>query len=221
MKWKITKQLESWVLSSAKTIAIGSGDETLAILSVAVPAILRGLNSAIATADSEVTIDLQPCAFDIVDHQRLLRRLACTFGVSCLRCFQFYLSGRTQSVKALNVTSFHFLSVFRRDLCLARLSFFIYTSLVPAIASILWICVKQFSNGTQEYVHFNMDLHRQSVALGSLADCAADTEDWFKDNRVKLNLGKSLLLYAVPQLHSSELMNPPLMVGDVTLPPSV
>ena len=66
-----------------------------------------------------------------------------------------------------------------------------------------------------------MDLHRQSVALGSLADCAADTEDWFKDNRVKLNLVKSLLLYAVPQRHSSELMNPPLMVGDVTLPPSV
>ncbi len=58
------------------------------------------------------------------------------------------------------------------------------------------------------------------MALGSLADCAADTEDWFIDNRVKLNLGKSLLLYAVPQLHSSELVNPPLVVGDVTLPPS-
>ena len=49
-------------MSSAKTIAIGSGDRTLAIVSVAVSAKLRGLNSAIATADSEVTIDLQPCS---------------------------------------------------------------------------------------------------------------------------------------------------------------
>ena len=46
-----------------------------------------------------------------------------------------------------------------------------------------------------------MDPHSKSVALGSLADCAADTEDWFIDNRVKLNLGKSFLLYAVPQRH--------------------
>ncbi len=53
----------------AATIAIGGasdthnpgGDRTLEIVSVAVSAILRGLNSAIATADSEVTIDLHPC----------------------------------------------------------------------------------------------------------------------------------------------------------------
>jgi hypothetical protein len=66
-----------------------------------------------------------------------------------------------------------------------------------------------------------MDPHSQSVALGSLADCAADTEDWFNDNRMKVNLGKSLLLYIVPKRHSSELVTPSLVVGDATLPPSV
>ena len=59
------------------------------------------------------------------------------------------------------------------------------------------------------------------MALGSLADCAADTEDWFIDNRVKLNLGKSLLLYAVPQRHSSELVNPPLFDSALSMVPQV
>ena len=79
--------------------------------------------------------------------------------------------------------------------------FSVYT--VPAIASRHGFSVKQFSGDSQEYVHFNMDPCIQSVALGTIADWAADTEDWFIDNRVKLNLGKSLLLYAVPQRHSS------------------
>ena len=58
-------------MSSAKTIAIGSGDRTLAIISVAVSAILGGLNSAIATADSEVTIDLQPWSRVLKQYQQL------------------------------------------------------------------------------------------------------------------------------------------------------
>jgi hypothetical protein len=66
-----------------------------------------------------------------------------------------------------------------------------------------------------------MDPHSQSVAFGSLGDFAANTEDWFNDNRVKLNLGKSLLLYIVPQRHSSELLTHSLVVGDASLPPSV
>ena len=46
-------------------------------------------------------------AFDTVDHQRLLKRLAFIFGVtgSALGWFQFHLLGRTQSVNALGVTS--------------------------------------------------------------------------------------------------------------------
>ncbi len=95
-------------------------------------------------------------------------------------------------------------------ICAWPVPFFFYTSPVPAIASRHGVSVKQFSDSTQEYAHFNMDPYSQSVALGSLADCPADNEDWFIDNRVKLNLRKSLLLYAVPKLHSSELVNPSL-----------
>ena len=99
--------------------------------------------------------------------------------------------------------------------------FSVYTSPVPAIVSRHGVSIKLFSDETQEYVHFNMDPHSQSVAFGSLVDCATHTEDWFNDNHVKLNLVKSLLLYTVPRRHSSELVTPPLVVGDATLPPSV
>ena len=155
-----------------------------------------------------------------------MKTLASTFGVtgSALGWFQSYLSDRTQSVKALGVTSLPTPLSFGvpQGSVLGPSLFSVYTSPVPAIASRHGVsAVKQFSDDTQEYVHFNMDPHNQCVALGSLADCAADNEDWFIDNRVKLNLGKSLSLYAFPQRHSSGLVNPPLVVGDVTLSPSV
>ena len=68
-------------------------------------------NDLLTAADADMgsallLLDLS-AAFDTVDHQRLLKRLACTFGVtgSALGWFQSYLSGRTQSVNALGVTS--------------------------------------------------------------------------------------------------------------------
>jgi hypothetical protein len=76
--------------------------------------------------------------------------------------------------------------------------FSVYTSPVPAIALRHGLSIKQFSDDTQRYVHFNMDPHSQYVALGPLADCAADTGDCFNANCVKLNLGKGLLFYIVP-----------------------
>jgi hypothetical protein len=161
-------------------------------------------------------------AFDTVDHQRLLKRLACTFGVTgrptTLGWFQSFLSDQTQSaVKALGVTSLPNPLSFGvpQGSVLGPSLFSVYTSPVPAIASRHGVSVKQFSDDTQEYVHFWIP-----IASGSRLTCWLRCWHWRLDNRVKLNLGKSLLLYAVPQLHSSELVNPPLVVGDVTLPPS-
>jgi hypothetical protein len=74
-------------------------------------ALLAIQNDLLSAADAGMgsallLLDLS-AAFDTVDHQRLLKRLASTFGVtgSALGWFQSYLSGRTQSVKALGDTS--------------------------------------------------------------------------------------------------------------------
>jgi hypothetical protein len=91
-------------------------------------------------------------AFDTVDHQRLLQRLACTFGVpgSALGLFQSYLSGRTQSVKALGVTSLPTPLSFGvpQGYVIGPSLFSVYTSPVPAIASRHGVSVKPFSDGT-------------------------------------------------------------------------
>jgi hypothetical protein len=70
--------------------------------------------------------------------------------------------------------------------------FNIYTSPIPAIAAVHGVKLKQFSDDTQGYVYFHLDSHHQAMALGSLSACAADIEEWFTVNRVKLNFGKSL-----------------------------
>jgi hypothetical protein len=56
------------------------------------------------------------------------------------------------------------------------------------------------------------------MAIGSLFACAADIVDWFIVNRVKLNLGKSLLLYTIPQRKASDIVLSPLVVGESVLP---
>jgi hypothetical protein len=219
---QLTSHIEDFQLlppsQSAYRINYSTETALLAIQNDLLSAVDAGMGSALLLLDLSA-------AFDTVDHQRLLERLASTFGVtgSALGWFQSYLSGRTQSVKALGVTSSPTPLSFGvpQGSVLGPSLFSVYTSPVPAIASRHGVSVKQFSDDTQEYVHFKMNPHSQSVALGSLADCAAETEDWFIDNRVKLNMGKSLLLYTVPQRHSSELVTSPLVVGDTTLPPTV
>ena len=162
-------------------------------------------------------------AFDTVDYEILLERMAATFGVtgSALNWFRSYLSGRTQSVKALGVTSspLPLLSGVPQGSVLGPSLFNIYTSPVPAIATIHSVKLKQFSDDTQGYVHFQLGPHHQSEALNALSACAANIEDWFTVNRVKLNLVKSILLYIVPHRQLSAFVPSPLVVGDAVLPP--
>ena len=126
-------------------------------------------------------------------------------------------------MKALGVTSspLPLLSGVPQGSVLGPSLFNIYTSPVPAIATIHSVKLKQFSDDTQGYVHFQLGPHHQSEALNALSACAASIEDWFTVNRVKLNLVKSILLYIVPHRQSSAFVPSPLVVGDAVLPPSV
>lgn len=70
------------------------------------------------------------------------------------------------------------------------------------------------------YVNFHLDHSGQSSALNLLASCTVDIADWFIANRVKINMGKSLLLYTTPKRKLSKLAKNPLVVGDADISPS-
>jgi hypothetical protein len=142
------------------------------------------------------------------------------FGVSgsALNLYRSYLSSRIQSVKALGVTSLPVPLSF--DVPQGSvLGLFLTSTPFRFLPLLLSMGLKQFSDDTQGYVHFHLDSHHQAMALGSLSACAADIEDWFTVNRVKLNFGKSWLLYTIPPRKASAIVLSPLVVGDSVLPP--
>jgi hypothetical protein len=101
---QLTSHIEEFQLlppsQSAYRVNYSTETALLAIQNDLLSAADAGMGSALLLLDLSA-------AFDTVDHQRLLKRLASTFGVtgSALGWFQSYLSGRTQSVKALGDTS--------------------------------------------------------------------------------------------------------------------
>jgi hypothetical protein len=101
---QFTSHIEEFQLlppsQSAYRVNYSTETALLAIQNDLLSAADAGMGSALLLLDLSA-------AFDTVDHQRLLKRLASTFGVtgSALGWFQSYLSGRTQSVKALGDTS--------------------------------------------------------------------------------------------------------------------
>ncbi len=130
-----------------------------------------GLGSAL------LLLDLIP-SFDVVHPYFLIERMATTLDVSgsTLSWFQSYLVSRTQSVKALEVTSFPVPLPFGvPQWSFLGLSLFnIYTSPIPVISAVHDFRLKQFSDDTQEYVHFQLDPHNLAMALGSLSAYAVD-----------------------------------------------
>ncbi len=101
---QLTSHIEDFqlLLPSQLAYRINYSTET-AILVIQTDLLLAadaGISSALLLLDLSA-------AFDTVNHQRLLKRLVPSFGVTgfSLGWFPSYPSGRTQSVKALVVTS--------------------------------------------------------------------------------------------------------------------
>ncbi len=163
-------------------------------------------------------------AFDTVDHRILLERLEAVIGVSgpALNWFSSYPSDRTQSVKAGDAmsTPARLLHGVPQGSVLGPSLFSIYTSPIPSFANRRGIVRHHFADDTQDLIIFALDQRHQVEALSRLADCVAETGDWFANNKVQLNIDKSVLLYAFPGSKTNQPQPLPLNIGNCLLDPS-
>ncbi len=193
--------------------------------------ILEDLLSAADSGDGSALLLLDlSAAFDTIDHAILIERLSLHCGVSeiALKWFSSYLADRSQSVVVNGVCSegASLTSGVPQGSVLGPLLYLTYVnplaSVVENVGAGLAVKMSQFSDDTQLRTRFKLlpSPSQQGQALDLLSDCASRTEAWFTSNRVKLNVGKSELLYASAPNRSKLISSLPLIMGDGVVSPS-
>jgi len=136
--------------------------------------------------------------FDTVDHELLLLRLECQFGLRgiVLTWFRSYLSGRTFRVILSSSTSsivLYIVCSVPQGSVLGPLLFVVYTADLADIAEKHGVSVHAFADDTQLYLHCRCA--DTALAAGQLEQCIADVGHWMSANRLKLNKDKTELLW--------------------------
>jgi len=164
-------------------------------------AVLKVYNDLVLAADKGyvtalILLDFS-AAFDCVDHCILLKVLQQSFGITgtILNWFVSYLSNRTQRVR-INLLTSHIAAVLfgvPQGSVLGPLLFILYTSALSAIASRHGIEIHLYADDTQLYVHLR--LNEVADATRRLRACINDIMLWSLSMRLKLNPGKSELIW--------------------------
>jgi len=138
-------------------------------------------------------------AFDTVDHDILLRRLATSFGISglTLKWISSFLTGRTQAVVFRGATSAYTTVTHGvpQGSVLGPLLFLLYTADVTAVAGRhnVSVHVHSYADDTQLYTScFAVDGPASAVQL---LRCIDDISQWMASNRLKLNVDKTQFIW--------------------------
>ena len=163
-----------------------------------------------------VQLDLS-AAFDTVDHAVLLQLLQHKFGFTgiALKWFKSYLSGRTFSVKIGYVKGRRVLLIYGvpQGSVLGPLLFIIYISDLPAIASSYDVLFQSYADDSHLYAAFD-PLVNLSETKARMKACVNKFELWMKSNYLKMNVGKTEVLFiAKPQDHAL-FSNMSISIGD-------
>ena len=136
-------------------------------------------------------------AFDTVDHELLVKRLECKFGIvgQPLEWIKSYLTGRSFSVKYQSEMSstVKLVCSVPQGSVLGPLLFILYTSELPEVATCYNIYVHSYADDTQLFLHCK--LHDTDAAVTNMEKCIAYMKVWMASNRLKLN---PCLLYTSP-----------------------
>ena len=154
-------------------------------------AVDRGLMSALCLLDLS-------SAFDTLDHDLLLQRLECQFGLcgAVFQRIQSYLSDTTFRVVYGDVLSFvvYGMCSVPQGSVLGPLFFILYMADLADRVVQYGVSLHAYADDTQLYLHFCRD------EMASSADqserCILDIGHWISANRLKLNADKTELLFA-------------------------
>ena len=160
-------------------------------------ALLRVANDILCNIDSgDVTmltmLDLS-AAFDTIDHDILIQRLNCSFGISdnVLNWFKSYLSDRQQKVKIGNIYSDDKPMLFGvpQGSVLGPLLFTMYMYPVSKIIQSEKFGYHLYADDTQLYCSFKPSFIQN--ALLDVKNTTSDVNSWMTANKLKMNSDKT------------------------------
>ena len=127
-------------------------------------------------------------AFDTVDHELLVKRLECKFGIvgQPLEWIKSYLTSRSFSVKYQSEMSstVNLVCSVPQGSVLGPLLFILYTSELPEVASCYNTHVHSYADDTQLFLHCKLQYVGDAVL--SMEKCIADMKGWcFKPSEIK------------------------------------
>jgi hypothetical protein len=169
-------------------------------------ALLKIFDDALISMDNRqavfVTLLDLSAAFDTVDHDTLLRRLKCSFGIgsTALRWFSSYLKGRTMQVIIHETVSELFelhCSVPQGSILGPRL-YTQYTQFVGLLARIVLLCYHGYADDTQLLKAFSPKSQAETQASkGIVEEGIRSISDALCNNKLKLNKNKTEFLILV------------------------
>jgi len=188
-------------------------------------ALLRIYNDALLSIDQQkvsalVLLDLS-AAFDTIDHQILLSRLASNFGItgSAFSLISSYLLNRTQSVTIQSQTSpsSPLLTGVPQGSVLGPLLFCLYTTPLSYIFTNSSVSFHLYADDTQLYISFSSS---DSVSnLNTLSSTLDSVYTWLSSNRLSVNPSKTeYLLLGNPQQRSKLVSSSIFFRGNILTP---
>ena len=163
-----------------------------------------------------VQLDLS-AAFDTIDHATLIQLLESKFGVTgiALQFFKSYLSGRTFSVKIRYIKGAKMLLVYGvpQGSILGPLLFIIYIGDLPNIVSRHDVSSHYYADDAQLYLEFDPHVDF-TPSMEKMKVCLSDVDTWMLSKYLKLNVGKTEVLFITRPQDSVVYSNLSVTIGN-------
>ena len=192
-------------------------------------ALLKVMNDLLLAVDNRngvilVLLDLS-AAFDTIDHDILINRLAQQIGITgqALQWFQSYLKGRFQAIHLNGKASKPVLLVFGvpQGSVLGPVMFIIYQSPLYNIAQKHAVNMHCYADDTQVYFIYDIDSPLDfDRATEKVEACIDEIRTWMAENKLKLNDDKTEVLIVSSDRQKHKVNQQGINIGGYQINPS-